>query len=157
MIDGVRIRDLKRMPDERGFFAEIFRDDWKDIFGSDKIAQANLSMSYPGVVRGWHRHARGQVDYFCVIKGKMKICVYDDLEGSKTRGHLQEIILSGEKPQIARVPGKYWHGTKCISSEPSMVVYFVTRLYDYKSPDEDRKEPGDPSIKDPKTGEPYVW
>ena len=51
MLEGVRIYELKKIPDERGFFAELLRRDWKEILGDEWIAQANLSYSYPGVIR----------------------------------------------------------------------------------------------------------
>ena len=99
----------------------------------------------------------GQVDYVCVVKGILKVCAYDDKEGSKTKGQLDEIILNSEQIQIIRIPGFYWHGTKCIGDEPSMVLYFVTKLYNYKNPDEERRPWDDPSIINPRTGEQYDW
>lgn len=144
--------ELKKFPDERGFFSEILRQDWKDLLGDEWIAQANLSYSYPGIVRAWHRHLKGQVDYFIVVKGAMKICAYDE----KTK-QLDEIIASEHKLQVVRIPGHYWHGTKTVGNEPSLTIYFVTRLYDYKNPDEERRPWNDPLIIDPKTGEPYNW
>jgi len=74
MLPGVKIRDLKKLPDERGFFTEILRMDWQDLLDGDNVVQANLSMSYPGIIRAWHRHKRGQVDYFIVLRGALKIC-----------------------------------------------------------------------------------
>ncbi len=152
MLEGVRIYELKKIPDERGFFAELLRRDWKEILGDEWIVQANLSYSYPGVIRAWHRHLRGQTDYFIVLQGAMRICAYDE----KT-GQLDEIIASEHKLQIVRIPGHYWHGTKTISDKPSLTLYFVTRLYDYSNPDEERRPWNDPRIIDPKTGKPYDW
>ncbi len=159
-LQGVRTYELNLLPDERGFFAEALRQDWQD-FIDEWIAQANLSYSYPGMVRAWHRHLRGQVDYFLVIKGAMKICAYDE----ETR-RLAEVIASGEKPTLVRIPGHYLHGTKTVSSEPSLTVYFVTRLYDYKNPDEERRPWDDPKIipseingnkNDPRVNKPWDW
>jgi len=151
MFDGVKISDIKKMPDERGFFAEIFREDWRELTGGDKIVQANLSMLYPGIIKAWHRHKRGQIDYFIVLKGAVKLCIYDE-----SKKQLDELVLSGERLQIARVPGHYWHGSKAVSSEPALIVYFVTNLYDYKNPDEERKSWNDPSILGA-TGKPFDW
>ena len=78
MLPGVRVLDLKKNVDDRGSFAELMRSDWKELLGDDTIVQANLSQSYPGMIRGWHRHVRGQVDYFIVLDGSLKICAYDD-------------------------------------------------------------------------------
>jgi dTDP-4-dehydrorhamnose 3,5-epimerase len=151
MLEGVKILDIKKIPDERGFFAEVFRQDWKEFVGDDKIAQASLSMMYSGVIKAWHRHRRRQVDYFLVLKGAIKLCIYDE-----SKKQLDEIILSSERLQIARIPGHYWHGTKALGSEPSLVVYLVTKLYDYKNPDEEKKNWNDPSIVD-STGKLFDW
>jgi dTDP-4-dehydrorhamnose 3,5-epimerase len=157
MLAGVRIHDLQKNVDERGFFAEIIRQDWRDLFGDDTIVQANLSYSFPGMIRGWHRHNRGQVDYFIALSGSIKICAYDDTQGSPTRGQLDEVVASGEKLQVVRIPGHYWHGTKTLGDKPSLVVYCVNRLYDLKSPDEDRRAWNDPTVVDPRTSKPYDW
>lgn len=156
-LSGVKTYDLKLLPDERGFFAEAIREDWSELLGDDNIVQANVSYSYPGMIRAWHRHLRGQTDYFLVLQGAMKICAYDDDEDSPTKGTLVEIVATGKKPQVVRIPGHYWHGTKTVSSEPSLTAYFVTRLYEYDNPDEERRDWNDPTIIDPKTGEPFDW
>lgn len=152
VLDGVKVHELKRFPDERGFFTELLRQDWKDLVGDEWIVQANLSYSYPGIVRAWHRHLRGQVDYFIVLRGAMKICAYDE-----KRKQLDEIIASEHKLQVVRIPGRYWHGTKTLGNEPSLMLYLVTKLYNYSDPDEERRPWNDPRIIDPKTGQPYDW
>jgi len=156
-LPGVRTYDLKIFPDERGFFSEAFRSDWKELIGEDQIVQVNISFSYPGMIRAWHKHLRGQVDYFLVLQGAMKICAYDDREDSPTKGKLVQIVANGQRPQIVRIPGFYCHGTKTVSNEPSLTVYFVNRLYDYKNPDEKRRPWNDPAIIDPATGKPFDW
>jgi dTDP-4-dehydrorhamnose 3,5-epimerase len=160
-LKGVKVYDINLIPDERGFFAEAFRSDWKDFLEGDSLQQANLSYSYPGMVRAWHRHERGQVDYFLVLKGAMKICAYEE-----STGKLAEVIGSGRKPQLIRIPGKYLHGTKTVSSRPSLTAYFVNNLYDYKSPDEVRVPWNSSSVvpteingkkEDPRAGKPWDW
>jgi dTDP-4-dehydrorhamnose 3,5-epimerase len=157
MLPGVRVYDIKKNVDERGFFAEILRQDWKELLSEDGIAQANLSFSYPGMIRAWHRHNRGQVDYFIVLKGSMKICAYDDKEGSASRGQLDEIVTSQDRLQVIRIPGFYWHGTKTLGDTASLTVYCVNRLYDAKNPDEERRPWNDSAIMDPKTSKPFDW
>jgi dTDP-4-dehydrorhamnose 3,5-epimerase len=160
-LKGVKVQEINIIPDERGFFAEALRQDWKDLLEEDWIMQANISYSYPNIVRAWHKHERGQVDYFLVLKGAMKICAYEE-----ETGRMVEIIASGEKPSIVRIPGKYLHGTKTVSNTPSLTVYFVTKLYDYKNPDEKRRPWNDPKIipteingkkDDPRVGKPWDW
>jgi len=164
-LEGVQTYDVMISPDERGFFSEALRKDWNELIGEEWIAQVNLSYSYPGVVRAWHRHLRGQVDYFLVVEGAMKICAYHEGD-SQTKGALAEIIASEHRSEIVRIPGHYWHGTKTIGYKPSLTVYFVTKLYDYKNPDEERRPWNDAKIvpmaingkvDDPRVGKPWDW
>jgi dTDP-4-dehydrorhamnose 3,5-epimerase len=161
MLKGISVKQIKRLPDERGFFTEVMRQDWKALFAEDKIEQANLSETYPGIIRAWHRHLRGQTDYFVVLKGTIKICAYDE----KT-GELDEIISTSKEMQIIRMPGHYWHGFKVYGTEPATLLYFTTKLYDYSNPDEERRLWNDPTIKpksingksdDPRIGQPWDW
>jgi dTDP-4-dehydrorhamnose 3,5-epimerase len=161
MLQGFIIKPVKRFSDERGFFTEIMRKDWKDLFAEDKIAQANLSITYPGVIRAWHRHLKGQTDYFVALKGAIKICVYDEKSEE-----LDEIVSTGLDIQIARVPGHYWHGFKALGNEPAMLLYFTTNLYDHANPDEERRPWNDSSVipkcvngkkDDPRVGKPWDW
>lgn len=166
MIEGVVLKELRVHRDERGFFAELLRSDWEELLGGDRVVQFNLSYSYPGIIRAWHRHLHGQVDYFMCIKGSVKICAYDDREGSENKGELDEFILSGDQPSVLRVPGYLWHGYKAVSPEPIMLLYGVNRLYDYNDPDEGRRPWNDPTIipksingrtDDPRVSKPWKW
>jgi len=161
MLKGLTIRRLKSFPDERGFFTEVMRKDWKDLFGEDEIAQANLSITYPGVIRAWHRHQRGQTDYFVALKGAIKICGYDE----KT-GELNEVVSTDRDLQVVRMPGHYWHGFKVVGNDPAMLLYFTTNLYDSANPDEERRAWDDLTLipksingkaDDPRVGKPWNW
>ncbi len=165
-LPGVKLVDLVRFPDERGVFTEIMRSDWVELLGGDTIVQANLSITYPGIVRAWHKHQRGQVDYFLVVKGAIKVCAYDDDEESPTRGHMVEVVLTENRMQLLRIPGRYWHGFKVVGPAPAYLIYFVNRLYDYRNPDELRRPWNDPAIvpikingreDDPRVGKPWDW
>lgn len=161
MLEGITIKPLKRMNDERGAFTELLRQDWKDLLDKEFPVQANFSVTYPGTIRAWHRHARGQTDYMIVTKGSLKICIYDE-----ETGKLDEVISSGQDLQAVRVPGHYWHGFKALGNETAFLVYFTTRLYDYHDPDEERRPWDDPTIKpksindkkdDPRVQKPWNW
>lgn len=161
MLKGIIIEPLKRFNDERGSFTELMRQDWKEILKEDRFVQANFSISYPGIIRAWHRHLRGQTDYFTVLRGALKICAYDE----ETK-ELDEIISAGQDPQIVRVPGHYWHGFKVISNETAWLLYFTTKLYNYDNPDEERRPWNDRTLipesingkkDDPRVGKPWSW
>src|SRR3989304_2251232 len=75
---AIETKQLRVFADDRGFFSEIMRHDWKEFFGGKLPVQSNLSINYPGVVKAWHRHERGQVDYFVVVGGAVKIATWDE-------------------------------------------------------------------------------
>jgi dTDP-4-dehydrorhamnose 3,5-epimerase len=162
-LPGIRTYDLNVIPDERGFFSEAMRQDWTDIV-QEQVVQANMSFTYPGIVRAWHRHLRGQLDVFLVLDGALKICAYDDVTKK-----LVEVVGSSRKPMLVRVPGHYWHGFRCVSAsaaEGALLMYFVNKLYDAKDPDEERRPWNDPAIVpseingskgDPRVGRPWDW
>jgi dTDP-4-dehydrorhamnose 3,5-epimerase len=161
MLPGVTVKKLERHVDERGSFTELTRQDWKTLLGNDNLVQANLSVTYPGIVRAWHRHLKGQVDYFITLNGAVKICVYDD----ETK-ELDEILSSNMNMQVVKVPGHYWHGYKALGTTPAFNLYFTTRLYDYKDPDEERRLWNDPNViptsingdaQDPRANKPWEW
>lgn len=148
MIEGVEVRDLQVNADERGHLVELFREDW-DLYDPDP-AMSYYSMSYPGVVRAWHRHDRGQIDHFVCPKGRIKIGIYDDRDGSATRGDLDTFVIGEHSQQVVRIPGDCWHGFKAIGDEPAFLVNFPTNLYDYENPDEERLPPDTDEI-------PFDW
>lgn len=132
LMEGIKVEELNLHPDERGFFCELYRKDWRSLF-DEEVVQVNLSSSFPGIVRAWHRHARGQVDYFVVVEGALQVCAYDD-----TTHELFEVVLSHRRPSVVRIPGHYYHGTKAVGNTSSLMVYGTTRLYEYADPDEER-------------------
>ena len=161
MLQGIRIKSLQRFPDDRGFFAEVMRKDWKELFGEDNVVQANLSFTYPNVIRAWHRHLKGQTDYFLALEGTIKICAFDD-----ETAEVNEVISSSLDLQLVRVPGYYWHGFKALGSDPVLLLYFTTNLYDPSKPDEERRPWNDPTLipkivngkkNDERVGKPWDW
>jgi dTDP-4-dehydrorhamnose 3,5-epimerase len=166
LIENLEIREINKNVDERGFFTELFREDWKDLLKSDKIVQFNLSYSYPGIIRAWHRHQKGQFDCFTCIDGAVKVCAYDDRPDSTTFGEIDDIILSRERLMLVKVPGILWHGYKVVSDKPATVLYGVNKLYEYQNPDEERRPWDDKKVvplsingkkNDPRVGKPWDW
>ena len=164
-LQGVQVREVKRIVDDRGFFSELFRFDWNDLFEQDPPVQFNYVTSHPNVIRAWHRHNQGQIDYFTCLEGSIKICVYDDNE-SPTKHQLNEIVISSDKPVIVKVPGNYWHGYKVLGNKPAKILYGVNRLYNYSNPDEERRKWDDQDIvplsingstKDSRIGTTWNW
>lgn len=146
MIQGVVTKKLRVIPDERGRLMEILRSD-DDLF--IKFGQLYLTTAYPGVVKGWHYH-KNQFDNMAVVKGMMKIVLYDNREGSKTRGEINEFFAGEYNPLLIKIPPGVLHGFKCISETEALVVNCPTEVYNYEKPDEFRIHPHKNDI-------PYDW
>lgn len=135
-IQGVKVRDLQVNVDERGHLVEIFRNDW-DEYNIDP-AMSYYSMTYPDVIRAWHRHHNGQIDYFVCLNGRIKIGIYDERDNSPTKGELNTFVIGEHNQQVVRIPGDCWHGFKVVSNNPAILVNCPTKLYNYENPDEER-------------------
>ncbi|HQO15300.1 MAG TPA: dTDP-4-dehydrorhamnose 3,5-epimerase family protein [Smithellaceae bacterium] len=134
MIDGVLVKKLKVIPDERGRLMEILRAD-DNAF--EKFGQVYMTTAYPGVVKGWHYHKK-QADNMAVVRGMMKIVLYDGREQSPTFGEVNEIFAGNHNPVLVHIPPLVCHGFKCISEEEAIVVNVPTEMYNYETPDEFR-------------------
>jgi dTDP-4-dehydrorhamnose 3,5-epimerase len=145
-IDGVIIKKLKVIPDERGFLMEMLRSD-DDFFR--KFGQVYLSVAYPGVVKGWHYH-KNQTDHFTVVKGMLKVVLYDQREGSPTKGEVNEFFIGEKNPILIVIPPNVVHGVKGLGNEPGYLVNVPDQPYDYDNPDEYRIDPHGGEI-------PYDW
>ena len=138
-IQGVKLRNLQVNADERGHLVEIFREDWEEY--DPKPAMSYYSLSYPGVIRAWHRHTRGQIDHFVCPTGRIKVGIYDDREDSSTQGEVDTFVIGEHNQKVVRIPGECWHGFKIVGNEQALLINFPTNLYDYEDPDEKRLPP----------------
>ena len=140
------MKKLRVIPDERGRLMEIMRAD-DEMFRN--FGQVYMTTAYPGVVKGWHYHKK-QFDNMAVLKGMMKIVLYDGRPDAPTYGNIQEIFAGEHNPVLVHIPPYVYHGFKCISPEEAFVVNIPTEPYDYQHPDEFRVHPHDGGI-------PYEW
>ncbi|HEX2030353.1 MAG TPA: dTDP-4-dehydrorhamnose 3,5-epimerase family protein [Actinomycetota bacterium] len=145
-IDGVWVKDLRVIPDERGRLQEILR---ADDNGFRKFGQVYVSTTYPGVVKAWHLH-KLQEDNFCCIRGMVKLVLYDSRDDSPTKGTVTEYFIGDHNAKLVRVPAGVYHGWKCVSHEEAIVVNIPTEPYNHAAPDEYRAPWDTPDI-------PYSW
>ena len=146
MIDGVVVKELKVIPDERGRLMEILRSD--DPF-FEQFGQCYMTTAYPGVVKAWHYH-KVQVDHFTCLKGMIKLVLFDGREDSPTQGEVNEFFMGEHNPVLVRIPNLVYHGFKTISGEEALVLNLPSEVFHYDDPDEHRVDPHDSDI-------PYDW
>ena len=146
MIEGVKVKKLKVIPDERGRLMEMLRSD-DDLF--EKFGQVYITTALPGIVKAWHYH-RKQTDHFVCVMGRARVALYDSREDSATFEETNEFIMELANPILLKIPSLVYHGFKCISEEETAIINIPTELYDYNNPDEFRIDPYKNDI-------PYDW
>ncbi|MDH3197840.1 MAG: dTDP-4-dehydrorhamnose 3,5-epimerase family protein [Candidatus Krumholzibacteria bacterium] len=146
LIEGVKIKQLKVIPDERGWLMEMLRCD-DDFY--QKFGQVYLTVAYPGVVKGWHYHKK-QTDHFVCVNGMIKVVLYDGRDGSPTQGLVNEFFMGERNPILLVIPPLVLHGMKGVGDRPGYLINVPTEAYDHAKPDEYRVHPHDNDI-------PYDW
>ncbi|UCD55343.1 MAG: dTDP-4-dehydrorhamnose 3,5-epimerase family protein [Candidatus Omnitrophota bacterium] len=146
MIEGVKIKKLKIIPDERGRLMEILRSD-DELF--EKFGQVYMTTVKPGVVKAWHYHQL-QRDNFCCVRGKIRLGLYDARKQSPTFKKTMDIVISMNEPKLVSIPMNVYHGFKGIADEESIIINTPTEMYNHAKPDEYRIDAYDNDI-------PFDW
>lgn len=147
LIDGVQVKPLKVIPDERGRLVEILRAD-DPIF--ERFGQAYVTTARPNVVKAWHYH-KLQADHWVCLFGRARVGLYDARKGSTTFGWVNEFWMSPEDPFLVKIPVGVYHGFKgAAPDQETMILNIPTVPYNYAAPDEYRADPYDPGI-------PFDW
>lgn len=142
-IDGVQVVPLRRIPDERGTILHMLRRTDAHFVQFGEIYFTSI---YRDVIKGWHRHADMTLNYACPI-GRVKLVLYDDRDGSPTRGVLMERFLGPDDYSLVVIPPLVWNGMKGMD-DVSLVANCATHPHDPS-----RTERLDPLA----DGIPYDW
>ena len=124
--------------DDRGYFAETFRQDKLDAFLGFKInfCQDNESKSSFGVLRGLHYQLapHAQTKLVRVIQGSVLDVAVDIRQGSPTFGQHVAVELTAENKKQLFVPRGFAHGFMVLSEQAT----FGYKVDNYYSPECDR-------------------
>ena len=105
-IQGVEIIKKNQIVDDRGVILHMLRVDDKNY---KKFGEIYFSTVNPNKIKAWHFHKLMTLNY-AVVHGSIKLVLYDDRDESKTKGTIQEIILSNENHYLVSIPPKIWNG-----------------------------------------------
>jgi dTDP-4-dehydrorhamnose 3,5-epimerase len=122
MIDGVYVKPLRQIGDERGKVMHMLRADDPQF---EKFGEIYFSVVYPGAIKAWHLHKEMALNYACPV-GNIKFVLYDDREGSKTRGELMELFTGPDDYKLIHVPPLVWNGFKGVGTVPALVANCAT-------------------------------
>jgi len=143
-IDGVVIKKLKIIPDERGRVMHMLKSGDREF---EKFGEIYFSTVYPGVIKGWHLHRKMTLNY-AVPVGMVKLVLYDGRKKSPTFGKVQEIFIGEDNYALVKIPPGIWNGFKGIGVKPALLANCASIPHD---PEEiTRKDPFSEDI-------PYDW
>lgn len=141
-INGVKFKKLTRHADERGYFAEVAREDEGVV---SKFGQMSVSKTLPGVIKAFHFHKK-QDDLWFFPSGNARVVLHDLRKDSKTKGVTETFIMGEDAPSAVLIPAGVAHGYQVLGNRPVVIVYVTTENYDPKNPDEERLEWNDKKI-----------
>ncbi len=128
-IEGVVVKPLRQIPDERGKVMHMLRRDDPDF---EKFGEIYFSVVYPGVIKGWHLHKKMTLNY-AVPVGMVKLVLYDMRKNSPTKGVLQELFIGEDNYCLVKIPKGIANGTKGMGTKPALIANCATEPHD---PDE---------------------
>lgn len=145
LIEGVTITELRQIGDDRGAVLHMLRCDAPEF---RRFGECYFSEVLPGSVKAWKRH-RVQTQNLAVPVGRIRMVIYDDREGTATRGQVQVLELGRPDAYFRlRVPPGLWYGFACLSVTAALLANCADFPHD---PAECDLRP----INDP--GIPYQW
>ncbi|MGB5770164.1 MAG: dTDP-4-dehydrorhamnose 3,5-epimerase family protein [Crocosphaera sp.] len=145
-IKDVQVLPLKLLPNAKGRLMEVQRadDPWFPGF-----AQAYITSTFPGVIKAWYQH-KVQLDQITVVKGLLKLVLYDGRDDSPTSGQVNTIFLGELAPKLVQIPPGIWHGFQAIGQEETFALHLNSVAFNMDNPDEERLPNDSPLI-------PYQW
>ena len=130
-LPGAQLIEVPRFDDERGWFAELWNEERYRANGLDfTFAQANVSFSRRGVLRGMHfQWPSGQGKLVSVLSGVVFDAVIDVRVDSPTFGRWYGCELSYENRKQLWAPVGFAHGF-LVLSDTALVHYSCTVPYE---------------------------
>lgn len=144
-IDGVTTHILRELADDRGsvlHMLSIHAPDFK------RFGECYFSEVMPGAIKAWKMH-REQTQNLAVPVGRVRLVIFDDRNGSKTKGNLNILELGRPDAYLrVQIPPGLWYGFACVGETPALLANCADMPHDpYES---ERKSVTDSSI-------PYDW
>ncbi|MCU0314210.1 MAG: dTDP-4-dehydrorhamnose 3,5-epimerase [Solirubrobacteraceae bacterium] len=130
-LPGVLLLEPRVFPDDRGFFAETYRESELAEHGiTERFVQDNHSRSTRGVLRGLHfAVGAGSTKLVRCGRGRIWDVAVDLRPGSPTYRRWEGFELSDENLRVLYVPAGFGHGF-CVLSDVADVLYKQSAYYD---------------------------
>ncbi|MDE1975669.1 MAG: dTDP-4-dehydrorhamnose 3,5-epimerase [Elusimicrobia bacterium] len=132
----VLLVEFGRIQDERGFFAETYKEKDFAALGLPRFVQDNASRSAQGILRGLHYQLNpaAQGKLVRCTRGRVFDAAVDIRKDSPRWGKWAAVELSEDKPLMIYVPPGFAHGFLALT-DGAEVLYKTTAYY---SPEHER-------------------
>ena len=120
MIPGVKVAALKEFRNEQGAVQHFLRADYAEFFVG--FGEVYFSLSYPGVIKGWHRHQQ-QTSVLSCVQGQLLLVLWQD-------GQLQEVRFADGQRQRVLIPPGVAYGWKNVGEGTSILANCATQVHD---------------------------
>jgi len=134
LIAGVGIELGLIHPDDRGYFAELFRvgaSPLTEDLARCPTLQVSIAVSYPGTIKALHYHFE-QTDFWAPVQGMFQVVLCDLREDSPTHGKVNTLYVGTLRPWRLRIPPGVGHGYKVVGQEAATLIYLTDRFYNPK-------------------------
>lgn len=127
MIEGITLHDEKHIVVPKGDIYHAIKCTDEGFCG---FGEAYFSQIEHGAVKGWKRHNRMTLN-IVVVTGAIKFVIYDDREGSATKGQFEEVVLSVKDnyKRLTVAPG-LWMAFQGVGDGVSMLMDVIPETHD---------------------------
>ncbi len=136
LFEGIKTKLLKIFANEQGHLFETVRAD--DSLYDGKFGQTLVSVLYPGVIKGLHKH-KEQTDYTTCISGEIKYVVVKEKENGEFA--IKTFIIGRENPILIKTPPGFWHGYMPLKGKEAIVLHMMDKTFDVNNDDTERRDP----------------
>jgi len=134
-IEGVVIRRLPPIEDERGEVVEVYRPSWG--LHPDPLVYIYQVSLRPHAIKGWVVHER-QDDRFFVSRGVIRWALYDHREDSPTHKLLNLFTFSERNRALLIIPKGVFHAAQNVGDTEAVFINMPTQAYNHADPDKYR-------------------
>ena len=128
-IEGLKVTELEK---KEGEFSSIYKISKLGYPIHENFEEIYCSHLYANVVRGWYKHTVGKQN-MTVIKGSVNFVIYDDRQGSITRGNVVEININPENFTSLHIPAELWYAFGSQNSEDAYIINCLPLSYEEMS------------------------
>ena len=144
MIEGVILKPLRQIKDDRGKVMHMLRAD-DPMF--TEFGEIYFSQVLPGVIKAWKLHTKMTQNY-AVVSGNIRVVIHDSREDSPSKGQTDEYEIGQDNYALLRIPKGVWSGFVGLGDMPALIANCTDLPHD---PEEViKREPDNPPT-------PYKW